>query len=50
MGWVKVHEYDLGFYIIHSLIQGNRKENGYNDILWEYVKLKKKTHPWKHEL
>ncbi len=30
MGWVEVYEYDLRFYIIHTFMQTNPKENDYD--------------------
>jgi hypothetical protein len=30
VGWVEVYEYDLGFCIIHTLVQTSHKENDYN--------------------
>jgi hypothetical protein len=31
MGWVKVYEYDLGFYILDTLAQVNPNEKNYNE-------------------
>jgi hypothetical protein len=31
MGWVKVYEYDLGFYILETLAQVDPNEKNYNE-------------------
>jgi hypothetical protein len=45
MGWVKVYEYDLGFYILDTLAQVNPNEKNYNEkhAMWAYKNAKENT-------